>query len=158
MANDEIANNEIANDKKSKDSLVKNIRTFAEDSLIKNIKTYKTYFVVEIIFGFILGFSYLFLFVQQSTEDFRTLTTSAGILLPLTFLIFFEAIKNEGWKNKHYKLANLIAGALFGGLVLFIMGIDLSFNPKAYFGASISLYSSIFVSAEILIILISYQF
>ena len=155
MANDEIANNEIANDKKSKDSLVKNIRTFAEDSLIKNIKTY---FIVEIIFGFILGFSYLFLFVQQSTEDFRTLTTSAGILLPLTFLIFFEAIKNEEWKNKHYKLANLIAGALFGGLVLFIMGIDLSFNPKAYFGASISLYSSIFVSAEILIILISYQF
>lgn len=87
-----------------------------------------------------------------------TLTTSAGILLPLTFLIFFDAIKNEEWKNKQYRLANLIGSALFSGLVLFIMGIDLSFNPKAYFDASIFLYSSIFVSAEILIILISYQF
>ena len=72
--------------------------------------------------------------------------------MPITFLIFFDAIKDKSWKKKHRKAANMAFTLLFIAVIFFNAGLTFSFGPnKLLFYATLFIYISIFFCLAILL-------
>ncbi|MCL5007180.1 MAG: hypothetical protein M1164_00670 [Candidatus Marsarchaeota archaeon] len=88
---------------------------------------------------------------QQTAKDFTYLTTTAEILLPITFLVSFDvAIKDYKQKRRHNKTIN-VTYFLIPALVIFILSIVSSFVPELISTATIAMYVSLSICVIILI-------
>ncbi|MCW1312799.1 MAG: hypothetical protein OH338_05225, partial [Candidatus Parvarchaeota archaeon] len=120
---------------------------------IRIINNFITYLILELTAIFVIGLVYILTYPKGITNDFNIITASAAIFLPITFLIFFDTIKDKGWKKKHHKIANIAVAFLFIAVIFFNAGITLSFaqNKLLLLDATFFIYISIFFCLTILL-------